>query len=122
MEVSYEERLAIDFGLRRRCNEGNDVAVSAMAVPIKLQIAAAANAVDDCVFNACCSRRRPIRLQVPAEFAVANDPWRSAGHLAAGEMPWMVLACQRQSKIEAGLRHDFTSDSPWAAYRRGKSE
>ena len=28
MKVSYEERLAIDFGLRRRCGEGNDPVLS----------------------------------------------------------------------------------------------
>jgi hypothetical protein len=31
MKVSYEERLAIDFGLRRRCDEGNDVVLSVRA-------------------------------------------------------------------------------------------
>ena len=28
MKVSYEERLAIDFGLRRRCDSGNNVVLS----------------------------------------------------------------------------------------------
>ena len=28
MKVSYEERLAIDFGLHRRCGEGNDSVLS----------------------------------------------------------------------------------------------
>jgi RHS repeat-associated protein len=31
MKVSYEERLAIDFGLHRRCDEGNDVVLSVRA-------------------------------------------------------------------------------------------
>lgn len=31
MKVSYEERLAIDFGLRRRCDEGNNVVLSIRA-------------------------------------------------------------------------------------------
>jgi len=31
MKVSYEERLAIDFGLRRRRDEGNDVVLSVRA-------------------------------------------------------------------------------------------
>jgi hypothetical protein len=31
MKVSYEERLAVDFGLRRRCDEGNDVVLSVRA-------------------------------------------------------------------------------------------
>jgi len=31
MQVSYEERLAIDFGLRRRCDEGNNVVLSVRA-------------------------------------------------------------------------------------------
>ena len=31
MKVSYEERLAIDFGLRRRCDEGNNVVLSVRA-------------------------------------------------------------------------------------------
>jgi len=32
-----------------------------------------------------------------------TTPWRSGGHSAAGEKPWMLRACQRQSKIQAGL-------------------
>ena len=28
MKVSYEERLAINFGLQRRCDEGNDIVLS----------------------------------------------------------------------------------------------
>jgi len=32
MKFSYEERLAIDFGLRRRCDEGNHVVLSVRAV------------------------------------------------------------------------------------------
>lgn len=31
MKVSYEERLAIDFGLRRRCDEGNNIVLSVRA-------------------------------------------------------------------------------------------
>ena len=31
MKVSYKERLAIDFGLRRRCDEGNNVVLSVRA-------------------------------------------------------------------------------------------